>query len=244
MRFSKPRSTWQEAFLLPNGRRTTIHFVQNAKAKRLILRLDPKSREPRLTLPQNADITNARNFIKQNAAWLSAQLDRPAQALFVGALLPWDGKTLMITTKNHGPIEISGNALCVPQSRDLVQAISRFITSEARMDMAPRVARLVTTLRSVDAGDWSVEKIRITDTRSRWGSCSSRRVISLSKRLMMAPERIREYVCAHEVAHLAHPNHSEEFWSLCQKLTPAISPKTARNYLKRHGPDFFAVALV
>ena len=52
----------------------------------------------------------------------------------------------------------------------------------------------------------------VRNQRSRWGACSSRRVITLNWRLIQMPATVRDYVIFHELMHIRHPNHSRRFW--------------------------------
>lgn len=49
------------------------------------------------------------------------------------------------------------------------------------------------------------------------GTCSSRRVITLSAAIAFLPEHLRRYVICHELAHLREMNHSPRFHSLCNE---------------------------
>ena len=60
---------------------------------------------------------------------------------------------------------------------------------------------------------YSYDKCRLTHANTRWGSCSSRRTISLNIGLMQVPEELRDYVILHELAHLNHMDHSKAFWA-------------------------------
>jgi predicted metal-dependent hydrolase len=63
-------------------------------------------------------------------------------------------------------------------------------------------------------------RITVKHMRSRWGSCSSRKAVSLNSKLIMTPERCIEYVMVHELCHLIHFNHSENFYSLLTEILP------------------------
>jgi predicted metal-dependent hydrolase len=54
-----------------------------------------------------------------------------------------------------------------------------------------------------------------------------------SWRLIMAPEDILAYVAAHEVAHLKHMNHSNDFWETVEYLFGSY--KKERTWLKQNG---------
>lgn len=60
---------------------------------------------------------------------------------------------------------------------------------------------------------YNYDKCRLTHANTRWGSCSSRRTISLNIGLMKVPEVLRDYVILHELAHLNHMDHSRAFWA-------------------------------
>ncbi len=75
-------------------------------------------------------------------------------------------------------------------------------------------------------------RIFITNARTRWGSCNSRGEIRLHWRLMKASPAEIDYVVAHEVAHLAHLDHSPAFWATLARLYPDY--EAASQALKRN----------
>jgi predicted metal-dependent hydrolase len=60
----------------------------------------------------------------------------------------------------------------------------------------------------------NVNKVYFKKMKSRWGSCSSRKNISINVYLNYLPEKLIEYVVFHEMAHLVELNHSKKFWSI------------------------------
>ena len=81
-------------------------------------------------------------------------------------------------------------------------------------------------------------RIAIRDTRSRWGSCSSKGSLSFTWRLALAPRRILDYVVVHELCHLVHLDHSRRFWSLVERVRPDF--RVERDWLNDHGWELLA----
>ncbi len=64
------------------------------------------------------------------------------------------------------------------------------------------------------------EKVKFTNAKGRFGSCSSRGTICLSRYLALYPEAAIEYVVVHEMAHLFEMNHSPRFYAIVEKNLP------------------------
>lgn len=73
-------------------------------------------------------------------------------------------------------------------------------------------------------------KVRIRDLNYAWGSCSTKRNISINEKLAKHSEKEIEYVILHELCHLKHMNHSKQFWNLVEENMPDY--KSIRKELK------------
>ncbi|KZZ85330.1 M48 family metallopeptidase [Bacillus sp. SJS] len=62
--------------------------------------------------------------------------------------------------------------------------------------------------------------IRITDSKTTWGTCDSELRLTFNWRLAMAPPRVIDYVVVHEMCHMVHLNHDRSFWRLVGKMIP------------------------
>ncbi|MFK8058230.1 MAG: M48 family metallopeptidase [Saprospiraceae bacterium] len=79
----------------------------------------------------------------------------------------------------------------------------------------------------------SVSRLKLSPTRSRWGSCSSNGTISISSMLLGAPSRCLHAVLVHELAHGIEMNHSDRFWKLVYDAMPDYD--AAHGWLKENG---------
>jgi len=76
----------------------------------------------------------------------------------------------------------------------------------------------------------------IKDTKTRWGSCSSKGNLNFNYHLIKMPKEILEYVVIHEVCHLKHLNHSKEYWGLVESL--CTDYKARVKWVKENGGGF------
>ncbi len=69
--------------------------------------------------------------------------------------------------------------------------------------------------------------VRLSNARTRWGSCHANGRISMNWRLVQTPPAWIDYVAAHEVAHLRQMNHSPAFWHTVAALVPEYAERRA-----------------
>lgn len=65
-----------------------------------------------------------------------------------------------------------------------------------------------------------VNRVQIRPMRSKWGSCSSRGNMTLSRELTELPRPLVEYVVCHELLHLRIPQHGAGFNVLLNSYIP------------------------
>ncbi len=78
-------------------------------------------------------------------------------------------------------------------------------------------------------------QFRLKDQKTRWGSCSALGNINLNWRVILAPERVVDYLVVHELAHLRYLNHSSYFWRVVEAYLPDY--RGLRRWLKEHGRE-------
>lgn len=81
------------------------------------------------------------------------------------------------------------------------------------------------------------KKVKITGSKSRWGSCSALGSINLSCYLMLLPPHLMDYVLLHELVHTKEMNHGPKFWEKLDELTEGRA-KALRAELKNFRTSF------
>lgn len=102
----------------------------------------------------------------------------------------------------------------VDNHRAVLVALELWVRRRASDHLEPWLRRLAREL------GFHLARVSIRSQRTRWGSCSARKTVSLNLRLMFLPERLVRYVLLHELAHTKHLNHSRAFWKLVETLDP------------------------
>jgi len=215
-----------------------IVIRRNARARRLILRIDPATARPVLTAPPGASVREIDRFLAANRGWIRRRLAGLPQRVRLepGSSFPLRGRTMGIRHEPSAPRRpfLEETTIVLGGPAELVEPrLLRWLKQEARTDLDARAQRLAAELGV------SYSAVAIRDTTSRWGSCSPHGRLSFAWRLILAPPDVTEYVAAHEVAHLREMNHSPRFWRLVETLVGDPRPRQA--WLKVNGPGLFAI---
>ena len=130
--------------------------------------------------------------------------------------------------------------ICCPPQTDFSQkavqdllrnAIVRALKKSAQAYLPPLLSEL-----SGHYG-FKYKKVKITGSKSRWGSCSATGSINLSCYLMLLPPHLMDYVLLHELTHTKEMNHGPQFWEVLNDLTEGRA-KTLRAELKNFRTSF------
>lgn len=209
---------------------------RHAKAKRICLRYNPSHHAVSLTLPRHTRVSEGLNFLTAKSEWLIATLSEMPlkKQIKPGVVIPLLGERVRI--KHEADLEerylLTDDTLYISGPREqfpkrVTEALKK-IAAEHIRDMAMKSAAKINR---------RINRISVRDTRSRWGSCSSTGNLSFSWRLVFAPREVMKYVVAHEVAHLRHMNHSQNFWDLTEYLCRDHEP--AKEWLRLHGKHLY-----
>jgi predicted metal-dependent hydrolase len=184
-----------------------------------------------VVLPARAPERAAAAAVSELRPWIQRRLLEShlllAQIAARAGTVPYLGAVLeLVPQASRSRVHRDGQRLLVPAG-DARPAIERFYRRAARAEIAPRLDRAT----AVAASSYSALDIR--GQRTRWASCSAAGRMSFNWRLLLAPERVLDYVVWHEVCHLEVLDHSPRFWTLLEGRWPTY--RDERDWLRRHG---------
>lgn len=182
-----------------------------------------------LLLPKSA----VDRFVAEKADWIrvrvAAARNRPAYAFADGELLPFaGGKLRLAVSADAKRASYANGVLTLPDgTRDARrEAVVRFYKRAAREMFFSRAQSLAADMGVVPG------PLRVSDARTRWGSCGKDDSVNLCWRLLLAPPPILDYVIVHELAHTVRKDHSKAFWAVVARFVPDWKQK--RRWLADH----------
>jgi predicted metal-dependent hydrolase len=192
-----------------------------------------------VVIPVGFDERHVPRIIAEKADWIErtqkriSRLPRPAtpelaQPLPKRIQLPLTGESWIV---EYIPSKTRSITLTQPGNHTL--RLTGAISSRTQCGAAlrrwnSRYAKIVLPgiLRKMarDLG-FTIGEISIRNQRTRWGSCSRSKSISLNQKLIFLPPELVRYVMLHELCHTRVMSHSSKFWNLVAGYDPAYKKK-------------------
>lgn len=204
---------------------------RSSRARRVRVKVDPYD-GVQVVIPERATKREAQAAIEELRPWIDRRLQEAAQARTRLAsppgTVPFLGAHLRLRHEaGRTRATRRGDVLHLPE-RHAHDALERWYRSQARSEIAPRIARATTALDVT-----TPTSLAIRNQRTRWGSCSTTGTLSFNWRLVLAPEPVLDYVVWHEACHLVVMDHSRRFWALVERHMPDY--REPRRWLRRNG---------
>lgn len=214
------------------------YLLKRSSARRtLALRVNERG-ETVVNAPLRLPLADVERFLLHHADWLRHRLETlRAQAFHWrdGALLPWRGGELTLALQPSGgrpAVRLERNRLICATSPEQAEAVVRhWYQQQARPYLARHLALHAARIGRAEP------PLRLSDARTRWGSLSSKGVVSLNWRLVKADQEVVDYVICHELAHFRRRDHSPAFWREVALLCPDYHAPRAR--LHANGRRYF-----
>ncbi len=223
------------------------YTVRRSRRRRRTMEItvDPRG-AVRVAAPNHVSSADIAAFVQARASWIERQRKairaRPSvpQRLVNGEGVLFLGREYALGIRQganrRADVRLDGRALAIslPQSHDtsaapaaVVSALEAWYRLEAERLISNRM------LHYQQRVGVEPKALRMSNARTRWGSCGSGGTIRISWRLIMAPLSLIDYVIVHELSHLRHANHGPRFWRLMETILPNY--KSLRGCLRREG---------
>jgi predicted metal-dependent hydrolase len=209
------------------------------------VRISPRSRKVRLNLsacdgltvviPRGFDARRIPAIVEARKEWIEKHLRRFSEAARVVSENPPDilpetidlpaleeiwhiayrptGAQRAVEVETFGPGELVVSG-AVHDHAACRSVLKRWLRRRAAEELPPLLARLA------EENGFRYDRVTIRSQKTRWGSCSVRKTISLNCHLLLLPADIVRYILLHELCHTVYMNHSDKFWLLMDRFEP------------------------
>lgn len=219
---------------LSDGMELTIEVKRRAK-KNLIIR-PIGTHTVSISVPPCFSVSALNRWLYKNEAILRQTLAKTPPHNTANRLpehIWFHGRQLALTAHQDTQILLMPSEIRVPEDTHDKQAalLATFLKRQAQSYLLPRLEHHARTTQLFPASS------SLTSAKTFWGVCRKTTGIRLNWRLVGAPEYVADYVCIHELCHLAHADHSRAFWALTRRFAPYADE--AKQWLKDRGRELF-----
>ena len=223
--------------LLLEGRRIPYVLKRSPRRRRICLLIDENGL--RVGAPWRASQRRIEAVLLEHAPWINRKLaewqaQRPAPvAWHCGTRLMLLGEAWTLTCDpTRATVAQAPGAVTLPidpaAGPVAIQSLAvQWLREEALRCFGERVAYFAPAL------EVALPRIRLSNAKTRWGTCHPDGRIRLNWRLIQMPLALLDYVVVHELAHLLQPNHSHRFWLEVERVLPDYAQR--RRALRREG---------
>lgn len=222
----------------------TVTVVKRRGARNIRLSVLPDG-GIRVSLPMWAPYKAATDFVKQKREWIAKHRVVQATPLRHGQRI---GKAHRIefepssvaktpTARLQGQVVFVRIPAHLSISSESVQATAHKASLRALRAEAEQL--LPRRLRDIaNSYGYRFASVSVRQLKTRWGSCSAQKDITLNYYLMQLPWPLIDYVLIHELVHTKHLNHSAAFWAEMEQHIRGA--KKMRSQLKQYRPWLLA----
>jgi predicted metal-dependent hydrolase len=200
---------------------------ESRRARRLILQLVPPHTleivVPRGTRPRAIEM-----FVRENRGWIDrarselASRSRDREALPRRVELVAIDREVEVAYDFHDErsprCHDDGTRIrvaCPTNQPALARKLLRsWILREARIHLQPWLFRVAEVVGE------EPKRVQMRLQRTRWGSCSAQRTVSLNAALLLLEPSLVRYLMVHELCHLRWLDHSRRYWRLVERFEP------------------------
>jgi len=195
-----------------------------------------------IVVPRDLTIERVEQIVADKHHWILDKIALHQQATpasskqyVSGEAFPYLGRNyrLKLLTGTYQPLKLVNGRLQLTLRESSIQdyftrgALIRWYKRNATRKFNEKVSRYAKVVGV------KPNSINIKSFKSRWGSCSAEGDVDFNWVVVMAPNRIVDYIVVHELCHLLHHDHSTKFWNEVERVMPNY--QECKEWLKVNG---------
>lgn len=199
---------------------------ESRRAKRLILQLIPPH-TLELVVPKGTRPKRVEDFVREHRHWIEQaryelsriapgqRSERPTRIELKALGREWAVRYRTNGAARAGWRASDGLLTVTVRDRDATdgpRVLRNWLLEQARCHLKPWLHR-----EAVRCGIMP-RKVQVRLQKTRWGSCSANRNISLNAALLFVEPAVVRYLFVHELSHLRVLNHSPRFWHCVERF--------------------------
>lgn len=193
-----------------------------------------------VTAPSPAPVKRLDEIVHAKATWIVQRLKRQSDLPPPMAKEFVSGETFLYLGRQYRlrldmdheprPLRLDNGWLRVPLPPHLAEQHRSGYVRAALIDWykrhaGQRIPKRI--LQWADKLDVQAPEVILAEPRKRWGSASSSGTVRINWRIIQAPSSLVDYVVAHELTHLRHPDHTPDFWRALERVMPDYEHRKA-----------------
>ena len=219
---------------------------RSARAKRLRITVRPGVIE--VVAPTRTRTSDILTFVEFHRPWIEDRVEAMRRALAAhpgpvrlvhGVQIPYRGQLVPLaiaSASTDRPQVAYHRGFQVRLPHDVAEHQREAVIEGALTDWLKRQALIeaeALVARHGPRHGLIPRRIVVKEQKRLWGSCTTKGVINLNWRLILAPAAVLEYVVVHELCHLRVRNHQKEFWQLVGEVLASYA--RSRAWLRQRG---------
>jgi len=170
----------------------------------------------KVTLKHSKDVNKRaiESFVNSKAEWIRKHKDDKLKSIMLN-------KDLV----EYKSIKIYGNDYKIEKSKrnNIINKTIHYTSMKNLRNLISEIAN-AKLLEKIDKYQKMINvktaDVMWDNSKTRWGVCTSKKVVKINIRSVMLPEYLFDYIIIHELCHLIHFNHSQKFWQEVEKYCP------------------------
>ncbi|MDD2635436.1 MAG: DUF45 domain-containing protein [Bacteroidales bacterium] len=204
---------------------------KKSNAKNLKIRIHPE-KGILVTIPYRSSYTEAEKFVHTNIEWIKEKTKLLSKHEKTKIFTPdsifktrasevkfeYDANSLIRAHISENTLLFKYNSAKIDFEDQDIQnfikkCILKLLVNEARVYLPIRY-KLLSNRHNIFA-----RKLSVGTASTNWGVCNSKNDIRLSCRLLLLPDHLIDYIILHEMCHIKHKNHGNDFHKMLNYLS-------------------------